>query len=78
MTNEPKPSCPLCWRPTPQAELRTLLPGRYLHKLLLDGERWQDDPSNPQKAPDGLGGFNNVLIVGEKTEHKMLQFAGRQ
>jgi serine protease AprX len=38
-------------------------PGRYEYKLLLDGLRWLDDPGNPRKTPDGLGGLNSVLNV---------------
>jgi hypothetical protein len=47
------------WR----AEGPALAPGRYTYKFLLDGTRWLDDPTNPHKAPDGLGGLNSVLIV---------------
>lgn len=42
-----------------------LEPGIYAYRFLIDGERWQDDPANPRKAPDGYGGFNSVLIVPE-------------
>jgi hypothetical protein len=40
-----------------------LPPGQYIYKFLLDGARWLDDPANPRKAPDGLGGLNSVLTV---------------
>jgi serine protease AprX len=39
--------------------------GRYAYKFLLDRRRWLDDPSNPGKAPDGLGGLNSTLVVPE-------------
>ncbi len=37
--------------------------GRYGYKFLLDGQRWLDDPDNPRKAPDGLGGLNSAVVV---------------
>lgn len=46
-----------------QARLTALPAGHYSYKFLLDGQRWLDDPANPQKAPDGLGGFNSLLSV---------------
>ena len=36
--------------------------GSYHYKFLIDGERWIDDPENEEKAPDGYGGFNALLI----------------
>ena len=39
--------------------------GRYVYKLVLDGQRWLDDPNNPRKAPDGVGGLNSTLVVPE-------------
>ena len=26
---------------------------------------WLDDPDNPRKAPDGVGGLNSTLVVQE-------------
>jgi serine protease AprX len=40
-----------------------LPPGRHFYKFLLNGETWLDDPANPRKAADGLGGLNSVLVV---------------
>lgn len=37
--------------------------GRHTYKFLLDGDEWLDDPANPKKSPDGLGGFNSVVEV---------------
>jgi serine protease AprX len=37
--------------------------GRYTYKSLVDGQRWLDDPNNPSKAPDGLGGLNSAVVV---------------
>lgn len=46
-----------------QTEVKVIAPGRYPYKFLLDGTRWLDDPANPQKSPDGMGGLNSVLTV---------------
>jgi serine protease AprX len=49
------------WRTQP-----VLLPhGQYAYKFLIDGARWLDDPDNPRKAPDGVGGLNSTLVVPE-------------
>jgi serine protease AprX len=40
-----------------------LPPGRYAYKFVLDGERWLADPANPMKSPNGVGGFDSVLVV---------------
>jgi serine protease AprX len=48
-----------------QASGPALAPGRYEYKFFLDGRRWLDDPGNPRKTPDGLGGLNSILIVPE-------------
>jgi serine protease AprX len=37
--------------------------GRYRYKLIVDGERWLDDPMNGLKEPDGFGGFNSLLNI---------------
>jgi glycosidase len=37
-------------------------PGKYQYKLIADGKEI-DDPSNPNKVSNGMGGFNNVLEV---------------
>jgi len=49
--------------------------GRYEYKLLLNGNRWLDDPGNPRKAPDGLGGFDLYISYyrnGQWTKAKNL------
>ena len=49
------------------AELE-LSPGKYQYKFVVDGV-WLLDSQNPDKAPDGFGGYNSVLTVGgEKPE----------
>ncbi|MEA3409621.1 MAG: glycogen-binding domain-containing protein [Candidatus Eisenbacteria bacterium] len=43
-----------------------LPPGRYQYKFVLDGGvRWEQDPSNPDKAMEG--GFENSLVVVPQT-----------
>ncbi|MGB9690558.1 MAG: alpha/beta hydrolase-fold protein [Candidatus Sumerlaeaceae bacterium] len=39
--------------------------GIYLYKFVVDGgKRWFEDPKNPHYVPDGFGGRNSILIVG--------------
>lgn len=63
-----------CWNPTAtlftkdangiwRAEIKRLPPGRYQYKLIVDGERWLDDPGNWMKEPDDYGGFNSLLNI---------------
>ncbi len=40
-----------------------LFPGKYPYKLILDG-REVSDPANPDSMPNGLGGFNSLLTLG--------------
>ncbi len=47
------------WRTSPLP----LAPGEYVYKFLLDGWRWLDDPANPSKSHDGVGGYNAQLRV---------------
>ncbi len=47
------------WQTSPEP----LPDGQYSYKFLLDGHRWVDDPANPHKVHDGLGGFNSALSV---------------
>ena len=41
-------------------------PGTYSYKFVIDGRRWMDDPANPKKTHDGVGGLNSVLEVPQK------------
>lgn len=52
-------SPPGVWR----TEVTTPGGGRYSYKFRLDGHRWLDDPANPRKRWDGLGGFNSLVLV---------------
>ena len=45
-------------------ELRLPLgPGRYEYLFLADGRFWDLDPANPERAPDGQGGWVSLLVV---------------
>ena len=48
---------------------KTLLvaPGLYQYRLVVDG-RWQDDPVNPARIPNHVGGHNSLLRVQEPAE----------
>ena len=37
--------------------------GRFAYKFLIDETVWLDDPRNIMKVPDGVGGFNSVVVV---------------
>jgi serine protease AprX len=47
------------WRATIPCQV----PGRYRYKILVDGERWTEDPSHARKEDDGHGGFNSILLI---------------
>ncbi|MEI8254705.1 MAG: alpha-amylase family glycosyl hydrolase [Deltaproteobacteria bacterium] len=47
------------WRVTQLVEPR----GRHEYKFIVDGTMWLADPSNPDRAPDGVGGFNSVITL---------------
>lgn len=38
--------------------------GRYPYKFVVDGN-WIPDPGNPVRIPDGFGGENTILVVGD-------------
>jgi serine protease AprX len=48
-----------------QAALPLLPPGTYQYKLVVDGGRWLEDPSNGLKTEDNHGGLNSVLHIAE-------------
>ncbi len=47
-----------------ETSVRAFTAGTYQYKFLLDGTRWLNDPGNPHKSSDGLGGLNTVVRVG--------------
>jgi chromosome partitioning protein len=43
-----------------------LEPGTYRYRYVVDGE-WQNDPLNAQREPSPFGGYNSVLVLGDRT-----------
>jgi len=41
-------------------------PGVYPYKFLIDNTYWQADTRNLYRSPDGLGGFNSLLIIEQE------------
>ena len=39
--------------------------GEYQYKFVVNGGTWITDPNNPKGAPDGYGGSNSIIIVGD-------------
>jgi hypothetical protein len=48
-------------------KIMNLQPGVYQYRLVVDG-KWQDDTSNPERAPNLVGGYNSILRVEEHAE----------
>lgn len=48
-------------------KIMNLQPGVYQYRLVVDG-KWQDDTSNPERAPNLVGGYNSILRVEEQAE----------
>lgn len=44
-------------------EIPILPKGRYHYKFFLDDKMWMEDVDNPYREPDGLSGFNSVLLI---------------
>lgn len=42
--------------------------GSYSYKLRLNDSQWIDDPANPVKQPDGLGGLNSMVEIPRGTQ----------
>lgn len=40
-----------------------LAPGQYEYQFVVDGDRWQPDPSAPLARDDGFGRRNSVLTI---------------
>ncbi|HZW40130.1 MAG TPA: alpha-amylase family glycosyl hydrolase [Ignavibacteriaceae bacterium] len=45
-------------------------PGRYEYKYFVDGKELVD-PANPEKIPNGMGDFNNIVIIKPVHEGKV-------
>ena len=37
--------------------------GSYYYKFVIDGKNWRADKKNPNKSPDGFGGYNSVIDI---------------
>jgi len=37
--------------------------GTYHYKFFVDDKVWMEDIDNPYRQPDGLNGFNSVLMI---------------
>ncbi len=46
-----------------KVQLRLPPAGRYAYKLVIDRNRWIEDPSNGLKEPDHHGGYNSIVEV---------------
>ena len=44
-------------------EIPLLPAGRYPYKFFIDDHLWMEDVDNPYREPDGLAGFNSILII---------------
>lgn len=49
-----------------QIEMPMLAPGRYSYKFFMNDTTWLEDIENPFREPDGLNGFNSILIIDGK------------
>ena len=54
-----------------------LAPGAYQYKLVLDGKE-AVDPSNPDSVSNGIGGYNQVLKVGDSDVKKLFISASQE
>jgi 1,4-alpha-glucan branching enzyme len=43
--------------------IKTLTPGRYQYKFVIDRNSWVADPNNFEVSDDGYGGKNSVIVV---------------
>ena len=46
----------------------SLKPGTYEYKFVVNGSMWKKDPHSEDYAPDGFGGLNSVINVGQQIE----------
>jgi serine protease AprX len=44
-------------------EIPLLPAGKYQYKFLIDEQHWIEDTDNPFREPDGVAGFNSVLLI---------------
>jgi serine protease AprX len=44
-------------------EIPMLPGGKYHYKFFIDDKVWMEDVDNPYREPDGLTGFNSILVI---------------
>lgn len=54
-----KPSKNGVWK----IKIPMLSSGKYSYKFFVDGRMWMEDIDNPYREPDGVTGFNSILVV---------------
>jgi hypothetical protein len=54
--HETEPGFWSCWVTKPAR-------GDYRYKFVIDERTWTEDPANPDKEPDGFGGWNSRLTI---------------
>jgi|SRR5215831_5432953 len=40
--------------------------GKYKYKFFVDDKMWMEDIDNPYREPDGVTGFNSILVIETK------------
>jgi 1,4-alpha-glucan branching enzyme len=40
--------------------------GKYHYKFFIDDKHWMEDVDNPYREPDGITGFNSILLIENK------------
>lgn len=51
-----------------EGEVALFKAGKYAYKYVVDGLKWQNDLRNLFREPDGLGGFNSLVIIEKMTQ----------
>jgi 1,4-alpha-glucan branching enzyme len=44
-------------------EIPLLPAGKYHYKFFIDDKMWMEDIDNPFREPDGVTGFNSILVI---------------
>lgn len=66
-----KDATPLAESGSGRFEVEVLLPpGKHEYKFVVNGDTWLQDKENPERTPDGNGGFNSVVHVGHRPAGK--------
>ncbi|MCK5857066.1 MAG: hypothetical protein KAG64_06220 [Bacteroidales bacterium] len=57
------------WHDSSWQQVLFLAPGKYAYQIVANGE-WVLDNNNTTTAPNGQGGTNSLLIIGDEQTHK--------